>query len=89
MHGIIQLYRNFHFIYTALQVVAGIKSPLEKGEQGGCKNSGKTQPPESPFIKGDLVVLIHLFSEIMALYIASVVLEGLIPKYIEKVFSRR
>ena len=38
------------------------KSPLKKGDRGGCKivlvkmgnSQGKTQPPESPFVKGDL-----------------------------------
>jgi len=30
------------------------KSPLEKGAQGVVKLPGKTQPPKSPFINGDL-----------------------------------
>jgi len=34
------------------------KSPLEKGGKGGCKIiPEKTQPPESPFVKGDLTGL--------------------------------
>ncbi len=39
--------------------------PLRKGGKGGCKlvlmkmgnNPGKTQPPMSPFVKGDLGVV--------------------------------
>src|SRR3972149_6824535 len=45
------------------------KIPLRKGGKGGCKlvlmkmgnNPGKTQPPKSPFIKGDLKGLTFLF----------------------------
>jgi len=45
------------------------KIPLRKGGKGGCKlvlmkmgnNHGKTQPPKSPFIKGDLKELTFLF----------------------------
>jgi len=41
-------------------------SPLTKGDKGGCKlvlvkmgnSHGKTQPPESPFIKGDCIGII-------------------------------
>jgi len=29
-------------------------SPLTKGDRGGCKMSRKTQPLESPFVKGGL-----------------------------------
>ena len=55
-------YRNFHFIYAGYTDVWHRESPLEKGA-GGCKlvlmkmgnRPEKTQPPESPFIKGDSV----------------------------------
>jgi hypothetical protein len=30
------------------------KSPLEKGARGLLNSPEKTQPPESPFVKGDL-----------------------------------
>ena len=57
----------FHFIYAGLRVVAGIESPLEtcprengEGGKGVVKNSGKTQPPMPPFVKGDLGVVTPL-----------------------------
>jgi len=36
------------------------KSPLEKGDKGGCKITVEknTTPPETPFVKGDLVAAV-------------------------------
>jgi len=63
------LYRNFHFVYADQEIVdikIPLPPPVPlrrgiKGEDRGCKlvlvktgiTVGKTQPPDSPFSKGD------------------------------------